>query len=88
MTLLVATADTVQLASSMRVRIVVEYGEVLPVELRDKYSATPKVETFEFTFKGKNINRAVSGARLAVIKELLKREQICEFIKTLDLELC
>lgn len=86
--LLAATEDTVQLVSSMRVRIVVEYGEVLPVELRDKYSAAPKVEAFEFTFKDMHINKAASFARLAVVKELLKREQICEFIKTLDLELC
>lgn len=79
---------TGQLASNMKVRILVEYGEVLPVDLRDKYSAVPKVETFEFTFKEKDIKKVEGYARRRVLRELLEREQICEFIKMLDLELC
>lgn len=78
----------VQLGSSMRVRIVVEYGEVLPAELREDYKAVPKVETFEFSFKEENRLRVSAYARLAVLRELLKRDTVCEFIKTLDLELC
>ena len=88
MTLLVVTVVMDQLDSNMRVRIVVEYSEVLPVDLRDEYYAAPRVETFEFTFKEENINRLSNYARIAVIRELLKREQVCEFIKMLDLELC
>lgn len=77
-----------QLGSSMRVRIVVEYGEVLPVELRDEYKAVPRIETFEFTFKAEDAERVRTFARYAVLRELLKRDIVCEFIKTLDLELC
>lgn len=75
-------------ASRMKVKIVVEYGEVLPVELRDEYKAAPKVETFEFSFKAENPIAARTWARYAVLRELLKRDTVCEFIKTLDLELC
>lgn len=77
-----------QLESNMRVRIVVEYSEVLPVDLRDEYYAAPRVETFEFTFKEDDAKKVQAYARYAVLRELLKREQVCEFIKTLDLELC
>lgn len=79
---------TVQLVSNMRVRIVVEYSEVLPVDLRDEYYAPPKVEAFEFTFKEDDAKKVHAYARYAVLRELLKREQVCEFIKMLDLELC
>lgn len=88
MILLVVTADTVQLVSSMKVRIVVEYGEVLPYDLQDEYYAPPKVEAFEFTFKEENTKKISTFARYAVLRELLKREQVCEFIKMLELELC
>lgn len=88
MTLLVVTAVTVQLASSMKVRILVEYEEVLPIDLRDKYYAAPKIETFEFTFKEEDPKKVAGYARRRVLRELLKREQICEMIKMLDLELC
>ena len=83
-----ATVATAQLGSNMRVRIVVEYGEVLHVDLRDEYSAVPKIETFEFTFKEEDVKKVAVYARRRVFRELLKREQICEFIKMLDLELC
>lgn len=78
----------VQPESNMKVRIVVEYGEVLPKELRDEYYAAPKVETFEFTFKEENTKKISTFARYAVLRELLKREQVCDFIKMLELELC
>ena len=80
--------DTGQLVGNMRVRIVVEYGEVLPVELRDEYKAVPQVETFEFSFKDERPITVRTWARHAVLRELLKRDTVCEFIKTLDLELC
>lgn len=88
MILLVVTAATAQLGSSMKVRIVVEYGEVLPYDLQDEYYAPPKVEAFEFTFKENDAKKVQTYARYAVLRELLKREQVCEFIKMLDLELC
>ena len=88
MTQYVATVATVQRESKMRVRIVVEYEELLPIDLRDKYSAVPKVETFEFTFKEEDPKKVAGYARRRALRELLKREQICEFIKMLDLELC
>ena len=80
--------DTGQPESNMKVRIVVEYGEMLPVDLRDEYYSPPRVETFEFTFKEENALKVQEYARYAVLRTLLKREQVCEFIKMLDLELC
>ena len=86
--LLVATADTVQLVSNMRVRIVVEYGEVLPSDLRDEYRAVPKVEEFVFNLTGQSDHLIEKYARNRVFKEILSRGDVCEFIKMLDLELC
>lgn len=83
-----ATAATAQPGSNMKVRIVVEYGEMLPADLRDEYYSPPRVETFEFTFKEENALKVQEYARYAVLRKLLKREQVCEFIKMLDLELC
>lgn len=83
-----ATAVTAQLESNMRVRIVVEYGEVLPYDLQDEYYSPPKVEAFEFNFKENDAKKVQTYARYAVLREILKREQVCEFIKMLDLELC
>ena len=83
-----ATAVTAQLESSMKVRIVVEYGEVLPYDLQDEYYSPPKVEAFEFSFKENDAKKVQTYARYAVLRELLEREQVCEFIKMLDLELC
>lgn len=88
MILLAVTAGTVQLASSMKVRIVVEYGEVLPSDLRDEYRAVPKVEEFIFNLTGKNERLVENYARSRVFKEIMSRGEVCEFIKMLDLELC
>ena len=88
MILLVVTAVTVQLASSMKVRIVVEYGEVLPSDLRDEYRAVPKVEEFVFNLTGQNDHLVERFARNRVFKEIMSRGEVCEFIKMLDLELC
>lgn len=88
MILLVVTAVTVQLDSSMKVRIVVEYGEVLPSDLRDEYRAVPKVEEFVFNLTGQNDHLVERFARNRVFKEIMNRGEVCEFIKMLDLELC
>lgn len=88
MILLVATAVTVQLVSSMKVRIVVEYGEVLPPDLRDEYRAVPKVEEFIFNLTGQNDHLVERYARNRALKEIMSRGEVCEFIKMLDLELC
>lgn len=88
MTLLVVTAVTVQLVSSMKVRIVVEYGEVLPSDLRDEYRAVPKVEEFIFNLTGQNDHLIERYARNRVFKEIMSRGEVCEFIKMLNLELC
>lgn len=88
MILLVATADTAQLASSMKVRIVVEYGEVLPSDLRDEYLSVPKVEEFIFNLTGQSDHLVERYARNRVFKEIMSRGEVCEFIKMLDLELC
>ena len=85
---LAATADTVRLVSSMKVRIVVEYGEVLPSDLRDEYRAVPKVEEFVFNLTGQNDHLIERFARNRVFKEIMSRGEVCEFIKMLDLELC
>lgn len=79
---------TGQLESSMRVRIVVEYGEFLPAELRDEYKAVPTVREFVFECSGANEEAVKSYAKLKAIRELLKNDEVCEFIKTLELELC
>lgn len=71
-----------------RVRITVEYTPVLPVELRDEYYSTPKVETFEFNFRCENENAIQTYSRSRVFRELLNRDEVCEMIKMLDLELC
>ena len=86
--LLVVTAGTAQLDSSMKVRIVVEYGEVLPSDLRDEYRAVPKVEEFVFNLTGQSDHIIEKYARSRVFKEILSRGEVCEFIKMLDLELC
>lgn len=88
MILLVVTAATVQLVSSMKVRIVVEYGEVLPYDLRDEYQAAPKVEEFVFNLTGQSDRLVEKYARNRVLKEIMSRGEVCEFIKMLDLELC
>lgn len=88
MILLVVTAVTAQLVSSMKVRIVVEYGEVLPSDLRDEYRAVPKVEEFVFNLTGQNDHLVERFARNRVFKEIMSRGEVCEFIKMLDLELC
>lgn len=88
MILLVATAVTAQLASSMKVRIVVEYGEVLPSDLRDEYRAVPKVEEFVFNLTGQSDHLIERYARNRVFKEIMSRGEVCEFIKMLNLELC
>ena len=88
MTLSEVKVDTGQLGSSMRVRIVVEYEEVLPAELRDEYKAVPTVREFIFECSGANEEVVKSHAKLKAIRELLKNNEVCEFIKTLDLELC
>lgn len=88
MTLLVAMVVTDQLDSNMRVRIVVEYGELLPVDLRDEYYAPPRVEAFEYFFDDSHHKEAEMYSRTRVIRDLLKRDIVCEFIRTLDLELC
>lgn len=80
--------DTGQLEGSMRVRIVVEYGEVLPIDLRDEYAGARRVETFEYTFDDTHHKEAEMYSKTRVIRDLLKRDIVCEFIKTLDLELC
>jgi hypothetical protein len=71
-----------------RVRITVEYSPMLPVELRDEYYSAPKVETFEFDFKCENEKNLATYSRYAVLKKLLERDELCEMIKMLDLELC
>lgn len=83
-----ATAVTAQLESSMKVRIVVEYGEVLPCDLQDEYRAAPKVEEFIFNLTGQNDHLVERYARDRVFKEIMSRGEVCEFIKMLDLELC
>lgn len=88
MILLVVTAVMAQLVSSMKVRIVVEYGEVLPSDLRDEYRAVPKVEEFIFNLTGQNDHLVERFARNRVFKEIMSRGEVCEFIKMLDLELC
>ena len=85
---LVVTAVTAQLVSSMKVRIVVEYGEVLPYDLRDEYQDVPKVEEFVFNLTGQNDHLVEKYARNRVLKEIMSRGEVCEFIKMLDLELC
>lgn len=82
------TVATAQLESNMRVRIVVEYGEVLPFDLRDEYRAVPKVEEFVFDLTGQNDYLVERYARDRVFKEIMSRGEVCEFIKMLDLELC
>lgn len=77
-----------QLGSNMRVRIVVEYGEVLPCDLQDEYRAAPKVEEFVFNLTGDNDSLVERYARNRVFKEIMSRGEVCEFIKMLDLELC
>lgn len=77
-----------QLVSSMKVRIVVEYGEVLPSDLRDEYRAVPKVEKFVFNLTGQSDHLVERYARNRVFKEIMSRGEVCEFIKMLDLELC
>jgi hypothetical protein len=72
----------------MKVRIVVEYGEVLPSGLRDEYRAVPKVEEFIFELTGLDDHLIERFARNRVFKEIMSRGEVCEFIKMLDLELC
>lgn len=72
----------------MKVRIVVEYGEVLPAELRDEYRAVPKVEEFVFNLTGQNDHLVERFARNRAFKEIMSRGEVCEFIKMLELELC
>lgn len=88
MILLVVTAVMAQLVSSMKVRIVVEYGEVLPFDLRDEYRAVPKVEEFVFNLTGQSDHLVERYARNRVFKEIMSRGEVCEFIKMLNLELC
>lgn len=88
MILLVVTAVMAQLVSSMKVRIVVEYGEVLPSDLRDEYRAVPKVEEFVFNLTGQSDHLIERYARNRVFKEIMSRGEVCEFIKMLNLELC
>ena len=88
MILLVVTAVMAQLVSSMKVRIVVEYGEVLPSDLRDEYRAVPKVEEFVFNLTGQSDHLVERYARNRVFKEIMSRGEVCEFIKMLNLELC
>lgn len=88
MILLVVTAVMAQLVSSMKVRIVVEYGEVLTSDLRDEYRAVPKVEEFVFNLTGQSDHLIERYARNRVFKEIMSRGEVCEFIKMLNLELC
>jgi hypothetical protein len=71
-----------------RVRITVEYTPVLPVELRDEYRSTPKVETFEFYFKCDDEKKLQHWSRRRAFRTLLERDEVCEMIKMLNLELC
>lgn len=77
-----------QLVNSMRVRIVVEYGEVLPAELRDEYQAVPKTREFVFPLSAQNEKLLEKYARNKALKEIMSNGEVCEFIKMLELELC
>jgi hypothetical protein len=71
-----------------RVRITVEYTPVMPAEYADEYKSVPQTKSFEFDFKCENEKNLETWAKYAVLRELLKREEVCEMIKMLDLELC
>lgn len=77
-----------QLDDNMRVRIVVEYGEVLPVDLRDEYQAVPKTREFVFSLSAQNEKLLEQYARNKALKEIMNNGEVCEFIKMLELELC
>lgn len=71
-----------------RVRITVEYTPVMPAEYADEYKSAPQTKSFEFDFKCENEKNLETWAKYAVLRELLKRDEVCEMIKMLDLELC
>lgn len=71
-----------------RVRITVEYTPVMPAEYADDYCSPVRTECFEFDFKCDNEKSVETYAKYAVLRKLLEREEVCEMIKMLDLELC
>ena len=71
-----------------RVRITVEYTPVMPAEYADDYKSVSQTKCFEFDFKCENEKNLETWAKYAVLRELLKRDELCEMIKMLDLELC
>lgn len=71
-----------------RVRITVEYIPVMPAEYADDYCSPVHTECFEFNFKCDNEKSVETYAKYAVLRKLLERDEVCEMIKMLDLELC
>lgn len=71
-----------------RVRITVEYTPVMPAEYADEYKSVPQTQSFEFDFKCENEKTLETWAKYAVLRKLLERDEVCEMIKMLDLELC
>lgn len=71
-----------------RVRITVEYTPVMPAEYADGYYSPVRTECFEFNFKCDNEKSVETYAKYAVLRKLLERDEVCEMIKMLDLELC
>ena len=71
-----------------KVRITVEYTPMLPPYYNEDYYSPVKKQCFEFDFKCDNEKKLEQYAKYAVMRELLKRNEVCEMIKMLDLELC
>ena len=71
-----------------KVRITVEYTPVMPVEYADDYCSPVRTECFEFNFKCDNEKSVEIYAKYAVLRKLLERDEVCEMIKMLGLELC
>lgn len=71
-----------------RVRITVEYTPVMPAKYADEYKSVSQTQSFEFEFKCENDKKLETWAKYAVLRELLKRDEVCEMIKMLELELC
>lgn len=70
----------------MLVRVTVEYTELLPIELRDKYIALPKIETFETTFTSNNIKHLDYCWKLRVSRMLMSNKIQAKEIKLIKVE--
>ena len=70
----------------MLVEVTVEYTELLPTELRGRYTALPKVETFKTHFASNNIKHLDYCWKLRVVRMLMEANIQVNELKLLKVE--